>query len=519
MRRFHVLTAELQHETNTFCVLPTGYEEFVHRSLLLGDAAIAARSEHNTALAGFLDISRTHSWRVTHALSADAPPGGCVTRDAFERLTAPIIAAAVEHKDTIDGIFLGLHGAMVTDFCEDGEGELLRRLRAQVGSALPIAITLDPHANVSRSMCDHAQIMVAFKTYPHVDMRIAGRQAADILQRTMAGEIAPRTLRVSRPMLEEANGGRTDLGPMLERIARARAYERQADVFAVSVNGGFANADIAEVGPNVLVTAQGDLAQHARFASELADHIWARRSERLESFYTVQEAASICKTYAQDSANSKPIVVADYADNPGGGAYGDSTALLQALIQADVPQACFGPMVDAETVQQLQKHQLGETVALHLGGKTDPRFGGMPLDVNGTLLRLSDGIYVGTGAMLGGLQRSWGATAVVRVGAIEILIVSQRSQMLDLAQFKTFGIEPESKRVVALKSMQHFRAAFEPMAGQVIVCDSGALCTMDYSRLPFAKVPRPVFPLDKQINMDEWMHNNAQGIYIPAASK
>jgi microcystin degradation protein MlrC len=519
MRPYHVLTAELQHETNTFCVLPTSYEEFVNRSLLFGDDAIAARGQNNTALAGFLDTARTHGWRVTHVLSADAPPGGRVTREAFERLAAPIIAAVLAHKDQLDGILLGLHGAMVTDFCDDGEGELLRRVRDAVDGKLPIAITLDPHANVSRAMCDHAQIMVAFKTYPHIDMRIAGHHAANILQRTMAGEIAPCTLRVSRPMLEEANGGRTDVGPMIERVARARAYEQHADVFAVSVSGGFANADIAEVGPTVLVTAQGDMTQHARFASELADDIWARRSERLENFYTVQEAASMCQSYVRNPTNKQPIVVADYADNPGGGAYGDSTALLQALLEADLENACFGPMVDAQTVQQLQLYQPGDTVALRLGGKTDPRFGGLPLACNAQLIRLSDGHYVGSGAMLGGLQRSWGPTAVVQVRGMEILIVSQRSQILDLEQFKAFGIEPEAKRVVALKSMQHFRAAFEPIAGQVIVCDSGALCTLDYARLPFSKLARPMFPLDDGINLDEWMLENAKGIYIPSAAQ
>jgi microcystin degradation protein MlrC len=515
MRAFHVLTAELQHETNTFCVLPTSYEQFVDRSLLFGEAAIAARSQNNTALAGFLDASRVHGWRVTHVLSADAPPGGRVTRDAFERLSTPIIAAVIESKGQLDGILLGLHGAMVTDFCDDGEGELLRQLREHVGPALPIAITLDPHANVSRAMCDAAQIMVAFKTYPHIDMRIAGKHAGDVLQRTMLGEISPRTLRVSRPLLEEANGGRTDVGPMIERIARARAYEKQPHVFAVSVNGGFANADIAEVGPTVLVTAQGDMAQHARFASEIADDIWARRSERLEQFHTVQEAATICKAYSQDPANNRPVVVADYADNPGGGAYGDSTALLEALINADLQDACFGPMVDPETVLQLRGCQSGDTVTLRLGGKTDARFGGAPLELRCTLARLSDGNYVGSGAMIGGLQRSWGPTAVIQVGGIEILVVSQRSQMLDLEQFKAFGIHPEAKRVVALKSMQHFRAAFEPIAGKVIVCDSGALCTLDYTRLPFIKAPRPLFPLDQQMDIDQWMRGNAQGVYIP----
>jgi microcystin degradation protein MlrC len=517
MKKFTVLTAELQHETNTFCALPTTLATFEARGLLRGDDAIAARRSNNTELAGFIDAADAHGWQLRHVLSAHAQPGGRVTREAFEQLTDPIVAAARMLGDQLDGILLGLHGAMATDFCDDGEGELLQRLRRQVGLDIPIAITLDPHVNVSRVMCDLANIMVSFKTYPHIDMRVAGRHAADLLHRAMTGEIRPVTLRVSRPMLEEINGGRTDIGPMIDRIARARTYEQQPDVFAVSVNAGFANADIADVGPSVLVTAQGDLAQHARFASELADDIWNRRRERLSEFYTVGQAAALCKAWgATHAAGTPPIVVADYADNPGGGAYGDSTALLAALLDADVQDACFGPMVDAAAVLQLHRHQLGDTVQLLLGGKTDPRFGGGPLALTATLTSISDGHYVGSGSMIGGLHRSWGPTAVIQVQGIEILVVTERSQMLDLQQFRAFGIDPAARKIVALKSMQHFRDAFEPIAGQVIVCDSGALCTLNYALLPYAHVPRLLFQFDPEMELEPWMQSHAQGIYIPA---
>ena len=516
MTTFNVLTAEFLHETNTFCKLPTTSASFAERGLLFGDEAIAARKDNNTELAGFLDAARAYDWHVTHVISAHAQPGGPVTREAFDTLTAPIVAAALAHQGPLHGILLGLHGAMVPDFCDDGEGELLRRLRAAIGRDIPIGITLDPHANVSRAMCDLANIIVSFKTYPHTDMRVAARHAADILQRTMRGEIHPVTLRVTRPMLEEANGGRTDVGPMIARLERARAYEQQPDVFAVSINGAFPNADIAEVGTSVTVTAQGDMARHAAFASDIADDIWAHRLQAINQFHTVQKAADLCKSYPADTKG--PIIVADYADNPGGGTYGDSTALLGALLDAGVQDACFGPMVDPETVAQLQGHAPGAWVQVLLGGKTDPRFGGTPLALNCTLVSLSpDGNYVGSGAMIGGLHRSWGPTAVIRVDGIEILVVSIRAQMLDLQQFKAFGIDPEKKRIVALKSMQHFRAAFEPIAGEVIVCDSGALCTVDYAVLPFSKVPRPVFPLDRDMDIAAWLRANNNGVTIPSS--
>lgn len=491
---FTVLTAEISHESNTFSIKPADLAAFEMRGIWRGHDAIAARGDANTPLAGFLDIGRPEGWRIIHAISASAAPSGPVTRQAFEHLVDAVTDLAQRHRSEINGVALGLHGAMVTDFSEDGEGEILTRLRSILGDALPIAMTLDPHANVTERMAALANIIVAFKTYPHIDMRECGRQAAHILHRTMKGEIRPVTIRATRPMLEEINGGRTDIGPMVARIAQARAYEREPDVFAVSVNGGFGNADIAEVGPTVLVTGQGDMAGQRAFAEAMMDDMWARRFESINSYHSVETAAAETKDF---DASAGPLVIADYADNPGGGGYGDSTNLLAALIAADIRDACFGPIVDPGAVAALHTRNIGETVSVHLGGKTDPAVGGGPLALTGTLLALSDGAYVGDGPMLGGLAGTWGACAVLRVEGIDILVVSFPQQMLDLQQFRTFGIDPAAKRVVALKSMQHFRAAFEPIAGKVIVCDSGALCTPDLAKLTYVNVRRPIFPLDR----------------------
>ena len=491
---FTVLTAEFSHETNTFSIVPTDHKAFTDRFLLTGDDALKERGDANTDLAGFMDVAGEKGWTTIHTLSTSAPPAGLVTRDAYERIAAPIIEAAVAHRHRLNGIALGLHGAMVTDFDQDGEGELLERLRAVVGPGLPIAMTLDPHANVTNRMCALADIIVSYKTYPHVDIRLSARQAAGILHRTMAGEIRPVTLRVHCPMLEEVNGGRTDTGPMIARLAKARAYEQQPGVFAVSVNGGFGNADIAEVGPTVLVTAEGDMAAHLVFAEGIADDIWARRFETVNDFLSVEAAAAIC---AAHDGKGGPLVVADYADNPGGGAYGDSTNLLRALLEAKVTNACFGALIDPVAARTLHAHKVGDTVSILLGGKTDPRIGGAPLEVRGVLKLLSDGAYVGDGPMIGGLKKSWGPAAVLQVDGIEILVASLSSQILDLQQFKAFGIDPAAKHVVALKSMQHFRAALEPVAARVIVCDSGALCTPDLTRLSYRNAARPIFPLDR----------------------
>lgn len=492
---WRVLSAEIAHETNTFSRRLTTEQDFHNRYYLAGEAALQARGQANTELAGFLEAARRFDWRLHHVHSAGAGPSGKVTRATFEWLVQPVEDALA--TGGYDAVLLALHGAMVSEDHDDGEGEILRRLRAICGPRIPIAITLDLHANVSQAMCELANIIVSYKTYPHVDMRATGLQAAGLLHATLAGEINPQTIRVGCPMLEEVNGGRTDTGPMLGRLQAARAWEQREDVFAVSVNGGFASADIAEIGPTVVVTAQGDMSQHRRFAENLADDIWQRRGEVINDYLDVEAAAEIARAF---DAAAGPLVIADYADNPGAGAYGDSTELLRALLEAGVGNACFAPLVDAQTVASLSTLAPGASIDVVLGGKTDARYGGGPLRVQAQLVSKSDGRYTGRGAMIGGLQGNFGASAVIRVADIEVLVTSIAAQVLDLQQFRAFGIEPTAKAVVALKSMQHFRADFEPIAGRVIVCDSGALCTPRYRLLDYRKLPRPIFPLDPELD-------------------
>lgn len=493
----HVLTAEFAHESNTFKKGATTLADFKAESYFIGDAAIAERGAANTELAGYLDAAREAGWQVTHVVSAHAGPGARVARAAFDHIAGLICDAVRARKGSLDGILLSLHGAMVPDFCEDGEGELLSRLRAIAGPRMPIAISLDLHANCTPLMCELADIIVSYKTYPHVDMRDRGLQTGRILERMMAGSARPKTLRAHRPMLDEINSGRSDAGPMLPLYARARAAENEPGILAVSINAGFSDADIREVGPTVVVTydqeTRGAAARARAVAEEIADGIWAARFTSENVYLSVEEAAAIAKGF---DASKGPLVIADYSDNPGSGAYGDATNLLKAMLDAKLANAAFGPMIDPQAAADLVSRTEGERVTIRLGGKNDPAFGGGPLEVEGEIRTISDGAFVGDGPILGGLHHSYGPTAVLRTGGIDILVVTANAQMLDQQQFKAFGIVPAEKAVIGLKSMQHFRAAFEPIAGRVIVCDSGALSTPQYSRRTYRNVPRPIFPLD-----------------------
>ncbi len=496
--QFHVLTAEFLHESNTFKRGTTSLRDFRHGMLELGDAAIAARGAANTEIGGFLDAATEAGWRVSHVLSAHAEPGSKVATEAFDHIAGAICAAVQAQLGQIDGILLGLHGAMVTEAHEDGEGELLHRIRVLTGPDLPIAITLDLHANATPQMAAFADIVVTYKTYPHIDMRMRGLQAGRLLNRTMRGEVQPKTLRAWRPMLDEVNGGRSDVEPMKGLYAATLTAETEPGILAVSINTGFGDADIREVGPTAFVTydtgTDGAEARARVLAEGIMDVIWEGRFKCENTYLEVEEAARIAKGF---DASNGPLVIADYADNPGSGAYGDATNLLRAMLDAGLTNATFAPMIDPAAAATLCAHQVGDRVTLLLGGKNDPSFGGGPLSVTGEVIHLSNGALVGDGPMIGGLAFSFGPTAVLRVAGIDILVVTERGQMLDQQQFKAFGIMPADKAVVALKSMQHFRAAFEPIAGRVIVCDSGALSTPQAHRRPYKNVPRPIFPLDR----------------------
>jgi len=495
---FRVLTAEFVHESNTFKKGSTDLDAFRRETLDLGDVATGRFGDVNAEIAGFLDAGREAGWTIRHVVSAHATPGARVSRAAFDHIAGLICDAAREEGGGLDGILLGLHGAMVPDFCEDGEGELLSRLRAIVGPKLPIAVTLDLHAIATPAMIRQAQIFVSYKTYPHIDMRETGRHAGRLLDAAMRGATQPATYRAHRPMLEEANSGRTDVPETASLYDRAKAREAEAGILAVSINASFAEADVAEAGPTVLVTHDTHLAGAAdrarMIAEDIADTIWKQRDSVFNTFLTPAAAARRAMEF---DASSGPLVIADYADNPGAGAYGDATALLAALLEAGVSGGGFAPIIDPEAARFLHNHKVGDSVTLQLGGKVDPVFGGGPLTLTGTIEHLADGVYTGDGPILGGITHTFGPTAGFSTGGIDILVVSIPGQMLDLQQLRTFNIEPTALKFLVLKSMQHFRAAFEPLAGEVIVCDSGALATPRAELRPYNRVKRPIWPLDK----------------------
>jgi microcystin degradation protein MlrC len=486
-----VLIGGLSHETNVFSSEQAGLGKFRARLLMRGAEMLQLKGT-NHEISGFLEAAEVHGWRVRTSVAAAAMPSGLVSAEAFETLAGEIVAAA-RLGPRPDAILLFLHGAMVAEGFPDAEGELLARLRGVVGPDLPIGAVLDLHGNITDRMAEHASLLVSYRTYPHIDMAERGREAADIIARAISGEVRPQTVVARGPVIDACNDGRTQGGPMVPLLARARAFEKEAGVLSVSVNAGFPDSDIPEAGPSVTVTGDGASPRWREIACNLMREAWDRREERTVEYLSPREAV---RRALAEAKGPGPVVIADFADNPGAGAYGDATALLAEMLDARVGNAAFGGLVDPVAAAELHRTGRGARIAIALGGRHAPGQGGGPLRVEGEVVALSDGAFIHKGPMWTGGAGNLGPTATLKAGGIEILVISENSQMLDEAMFLAGGIRPREKSIVGLKSMHHFRGAFEPMARAVLVCDTGAIASPDYRTRPFRHIRRPVWPLD-----------------------
>jgi microcystin degradation protein MlrC len=489
-----VMIAAVRHETNTFSQMPTDVAAFRARELYRGDEIRRILAGTKTEIAAYLDAAERFGWTPVCPVSANATPSGKVTRAAFDEFAADIIAA-IDDNPPFDAILLALHGAMVVEHHEDGEGQLLRLIRDRVGAAVPIGVTLDLHANVTDLMAECADVMISYRTYPHVDQYERAGETADLIRRTLEGEIHPTVTVARTNVLDGVDHGRTTSpGPMTEVLAMADAM--MADntaVLAVSINAGFPWADIRDAGPTAVVVCDGQGADSRAIADKLMDGAWESRHRRTILSVTAVDALAQAK---QADGSGGPIVFGDFADNPGGGGYGDSTTLLGAMIDAGLDNAAFATICDAEAAAICTKAGTGATVSLALGGKVDPRYGA-PLNVTGTIEAITDGTFKYQGPMLAGSTLRMGPTAVLRVGGVDIVVTSTNHQALDWQFFLHAGIDPTAKSVLAVKSAHHFRAAFGPVARQLVVVDSGGgLTSNDFRAFHYERVRRPIYPLD-----------------------
>ncbi|MFT4632076.1 MAG: microcystin degradation protein MlrC [Candidatus Pseudothioglobus sp.] len=492
-----LLIAMMSHETNTFSPVPTLLERFGNGSAPPeGEQALHELSGRALAMGGMIAVAQAVGAEIVTPIAAGAPPSGPVDDDAYRYIADTICAAAAG----CDGILLELHGAMVTMSLEDGEGELLSRLR-RLYPHMPIGVALDMHANLYPAMVENATVITGFQTYPHVDMFETGERAARALVAAMRGEIKPTMRWGNCPMLPHVMRQGTDDEP--NKALQKRVAEMEAnDAVAVCLFTGFPHADILNAGLSVVVTTDNDPAQAEALRDELLEMAWAQRSafvyEPTPLAVSVAEAA-IAGAREGAGENSGPVILLDHYDNTASGGSMDTTEVLREILRQELDDVAVFAIHDPVAVQDLIAVGVGQTATVTIGAHfylDALAQQSQPLTVSGRVQLISDGHYTVTGPMSTGSLINMGTTVVLDTGKVQIIIISRHVEPFDLGCFTSLGIDPLKKRYLMLKSRIHYRATFMPIAKQIIECAGIGVCTSDYSQLQFRHVRRPIYPLD-----------------------
>lgn len=474
-----------QHETNTFAPSRATFERFERGEgwppLLKGCDLFDGTAGINLPITGAVDTLRGPGRTLVPLAWAAASPSAHVTEDAFERI-AGLIVDALRAAGPVDGVYLDLHGAMVTEHQDDGEGELLARLRAVVGPRVPIVTSLDLHANVTARMLGNTDAMVAYRTYPHVDMADTGGRAARLLLGLLDGAQRP-TLSVRRmPFLIPLGAQCTMLEPMASLYREVAAGEG-GRVLSTSFTPGFPAADFPECGP--VVFGYGDQAEVDAAVARLAGAVAESEGDFEQEIHSPEDG--VRKAMAIAAGARRPVVIADTQDNPGAGGNSDTTGMLRALVGANAQRASIGLMVDPAAARAA--HALGEgaTLETDLGGRSGIP-GDAPFHGRFVVERLSDGRFTCTGPFYRGARMSVGPSACLRIGGVRVVVTCEKPQLADQEMYRFIGIEPTREAILVNKSSVHFRADFAPIAETILVCKAPGPMLADPSDFPWKRL-------------------------------
>lgn len=477
-----------QHESHSFAPLPTGWAEFNKPGgfppLQRPETMLETIRPSGVPSAGAIALAEEQGITIAPLGWGFANPAGPVTAEAFERITARMVAALSDALEAgpLDGVYLELHGAMVAVGFDDAEGEVLRRVRAVVGPDIPIAASLDPHANMTTAMVAHSDVLVPYRTYPHVDMKPSGAQATRLLIEMIRTGKRPAKAFRELDYWVPLPGQCTMVAPMSDVMAERARLNAAPGVTELAFCFGFPYADFPGCGMAVAAYAETQ-AQADQAADALTKYIASRETDFALGVLPAEDG--VREAIAEASRASKPIVLADTQDNPGGGGHGDTTGLLAELIRQDAQGAVLALINDAESAAACHEAGEGATIALSLGGKSD----GVPIQVNATIEKLTDGRFTCTGPMTRGNKADLGPTALIRVSSgVRVIVVTRKTQAYDQALMRHIGIEPGEQRILALKSSVHFRADFQPIAGRVIVVTAPGPVVADPAVLPFTNL-------------------------------
>jgi microcystin degradation protein MlrC len=487
-----VVIAMMKHETNTFSPVPTPLERFAagRPEPPTGREAYDSFKGTGSALAAFIDVAEAEGAQIVLPIAASAWPSGPVSDDAYRHITDRICAAVEQGSDAI---LLDLHGAMVTESLEDGEGALLARLR-KLAPRTPIAVALDMHTNLYPAIVANTDIVAGYQTYPHVDIYDTGKRAGQALFRMIKGEARPTMAWGNRPMLPHVMRQGTDDEPNRALQARAREMEESGEALLAALFTGFPHADILNAGLSAVVITDGDQKRAERLRDELLDGAWRQRESFVYKIEPLTESLARARR-----ADNGPVILLDHYDNCASGGTMDTMAVLAGILRERLEDVAVFAIHDPAAVQQMIASGVGTTLTLPLGGKIDmPAIGrkGEPLTVTGRVKLISEGRFRNAGPMHKGVLMDMGPTVVFDTGKVEIVVISRHLEPHGPSCLLSLGIDPRSKRYVMLKSRVHYRAGFKPIAKVVIECAGVGVCTSDYDQLTYRNVRRPIFPLD-----------------------
>lgn len=486
-----ILIARFNHETNTFSPVPTPLEAFAPT---YGEAAYRANLGMRTAMAAFIDLAQGMGASLVTPVSATANPSGPVHAQAYDELTGRIVAAA----PGCDAILLDLHGAMVAENSSDGEGDLLARVRA-AAPGVPIGVALDLHGNITQEIIDHSDVVVGFKTYPHVDMYETGLHAGRLLLAMLQGQQRYTVLWRQLPLMSNTLCSTTLHGAMLRAVQAARAAEEEG-LPAVSIFAGFSLADIEAPCVSVVATASDkpqDVAATQAVVNRIADQIWAERAQFVYSSEPL--ASSLDRALKMSVDASRPVLLLDHGDNCMSGGTCDTMDVLQAALIHGLQDIAVGPLCDAQAVEVMVQAGVGASINIALGNKVPLLQLGIvkqPIQLMGTVRAICDGAYTVSGPIYTGQRCCMGRTVLLDIGSALIVVSERPHEPWDIGVFQCVGVEPANHRFLLLKSRMYCRPVFEPLSQGLIECDSPGVTSSDYSLFPFSRVRHPVFPLD-----------------------
>lgn len=470
-------------ETNVFSPIPTGWDSF---SGQCWDPREHPEPPDNVNLLGYggaLERARELGVEVVPGLFLNAIPAAPASAACWQGIRERILDD-LRKASPVDAVFMFLHGAMSAMGTPDCEGVLLQAIRKQVGAKVPIAAVCDLHGNVSAAMLDATDLLICCQEYPHIDFAERGAGAVDLLKATHEGRIRPVSTALRVPLMTVSP---TTFGRMSDFVSQLRSTEKSDGVLSASAFHGFFGADHEDVGAAILVITNDDAELGGRIASQLAEAFVGAVTQQGQIGVSLDEALR------EAAAARGRVIIAERADNTGGGAGGDSTVILAELLRRGVGDAALGVLWDPISADFCHLAGPDSRVSLRLGGKVGPQ-SGSPLDVEAEVLAVADDVrqqWFGRGKPTLPLGKS----AAIRIDGVDVVIGSERHQVFSRHAFEGHGIDLEQKKIIVVKSTQHFARSYAPL-GQIIYCDTPGTVTMDFSTLPYRNLKRPIWPLD-----------------------